>query len=719
MAGVIKSKGAQVFSNKVAPLNTDTGSELIGNALARATSRIADTMYSEAVAEQKELGRTTALNTPIRDENDKLTYVDITKTMSQVARDAARPIIERDYALAIKGDMNKVIREARLEAGEDQERFKELSTTKLKGLMDAVPDDFKSISKTVLEESGSQTQAEHYYDMSIKAAAKQKRIALENLQVNTRDQIDEIIPLIISGDISSAQEMYQNIRDQINGSRTPDGEVVHEGFIAEGFTDQNVRALNMELDKAYFGTLLSKDHTQLMANGDYELAQSLMRSLHTGKIDMSGDGINAAKLAEIGITQDDISAFADPDVRQSIAADMRITASSFADSIRANASAVENRQFLKQWAKGFGATGKKAEEQVQTFYDTVGVTADMWRTPEAMARLNQMANQPAFSDSSTALSLLMSGNVRPAGLQNALISVAQGNSGVDDEVMVSLMNAWARSSLGGDGSGSFGDPMPKGLPKEVQSFWANVNNHIKIYGTANINEATIKYRSTNAQADRMSAIGLNFDSSTPERTLNEHLLEEGIFEGYPPNARRIFSNVVKDYYSQMEVGEADDALKTALASYFTKSKYVRHPYSDVTIDRSEYAPEAIYTGASIEEWRSQVNKKLNTVGSKYTIGMNAFVTPRPDSTNSNIVWTLIDEDSNPIMRNGRPLTISSRQINTTDTMQTIMQTNIEERIAKAQEARRRAKQATVKGKIDKVGDRLTELGKKSEADNNE
>ena len=99
--------------------------------------------------------------------------------------------------------------------------------------------------------------------------------------------------------------------------------------------------------------------------------------------------------------------------------------------------------------------------------------------------------------------------------------------------------------------------------------------------------------------------------------------------------------------------------------------------------------------------------------------MNAFVTPRPDSTNSNIVWTLIDEDSNPIMRTGRPLTISSRQINTTDTMQTIMQTNIEERIAKAQEARRRAKQATTQGKIDKVGDRLTELGKKSEADNNE
>jgi len=304
-------------------------------------------LYAGAVAEQKEFGRTTALNTPIRGADNKLTYVDITKTMSQVARDAARPIIERDYALAIKGDMTRVIQDARMEAGEDQERFKELSTTKLKGLMDAVPDDFKVISKSVLEESGSQTQAEHYYDMSIKAAAKQKRIALENLQFNTRNNIDEIIPLITAGDIASAQEMYQNIRDQINGSKTPDGEVVHEGFIAEGFTDQNVRALNMELDKAYFGTLLSKDHTTLMENGEYPLAESLMRSLLTGKIDMSGNGVNAAKLAEMGITQDSIDDFSDPDVREAISANMRLTASSFADRIRANADAVASASVQK------------------------------------------------------------------------------------------------------------------------------------------------------------------------------------------------------------------------------------------------------------------------------------------------------------------------------------------------------------------------------------
>jgi len=567
--------------------------------------------------------------------------------------------------------------------------------------MDAVPDDFKVISKSVLEESGSQTQAEHYYDMSIKAAAKQKRIALENLQLNTRNNIDEIIPLVIAGDISSAQEMYQNIRDQINGSKTPDGEVVHEGFIAEGFTDQNVRALNMELDKAYFGTLLSKDHTTLMENGEYPLAESLMRSLLTGKIDMSGDGMNAAKLAEMGITQDSIDDFSDPDVREAISANMRLTASSFADRIRANADAVASRNFLKGWASGNAPyTGKKAQEEVQKFYSSVGITPDMWLTSEAISRLNQMASQPSFNDKSTARSLLINGNVRPSGLQNPLISVAQGNTAVNENMMVSLVSAWSLSSLGGDAVGSFADPMPKGLPSEVQAFWANVNNHIKIYGTDNINEATIKYRSTNAQADRMAAIGITFDSPTPERSLNEHLAKEELFKGYPPNARRIFSNVVKDYYSQMSVGEADDALETALASYFTKSEFVRHPYSDVTIDRSEYAPEAIYTGASIDEWRSQVNKRLNTVGTKYTIGMNAFVTPRPDSTNANIIWTLIDDNNEPIMRNGRPLTISSRQINTTSDMQTIMQTNIEERMAQAKEILRKAKRGTVKGKQD-------------------
>ena len=100
MAGVIKSKGNQIFTTGVRQVNTDTGSNLVGQAMQRASNRIADQMYRDAVVEQREFGRQAALTAPIRDENNKLQFVDITEDMSRVAR--TRLILERDYARALR-----------------------------------------------------------------------------------------------------------------------------------------------------------------------------------------------------------------------------------------------------------------------------------------------------------------------------------------------------------------------------------------------------------------------------------------------------------------------------------------------------------------------------------------------------------------------------------------------------------------------------------------
>ena len=116
MAKVIKSKGNEIFTANVPKVNTNTGSDFVTGALQRATNRISDAMYNEAVVEQKELGREAALKAPIRDPQGNLQFVDVTEDMSRVARNAARPILERDYARAFRTDVDRALIDARANA---------------------------------------------------------------------------------------------------------------------------------------------------------------------------------------------------------------------------------------------------------------------------------------------------------------------------------------------------------------------------------------------------------------------------------------------------------------------------------------------------------------------------------------------------------------------------------------------------------------------------
>ena len=66
MAGVIKSKGNEIFTQGVRQVNTDTGSRFVTEALQRATNRITDATYAEAVKTERETGRQAAITTPIK-----------------------------------------------------------------------------------------------------------------------------------------------------------------------------------------------------------------------------------------------------------------------------------------------------------------------------------------------------------------------------------------------------------------------------------------------------------------------------------------------------------------------------------------------------------------------------------------------------------------------------------------------------------------------------
>ena len=256
MAGVIKSKGNQIFTTGVRQVNTDTGSNLVGQAMQRASNRIADQMYRDAVVEQREFGRQAALTAPIRGEDNKLQFVDITQDMSRVARNAARPILERDYARAFKVDVESALINARGESKTSDE-FMTKSQQIISGMRDAVPDEFQFLTDRVINDSATDVQNQHYNAMLLQESREQERIRLENLQIQYMDQVDTVRALVQNNQYGSAGAM----RDAILSD-------MRETGVEDGLTDQFIKNITDLVDQAYYGEIAYREVDRLLSIGD-------------------------------------------------------------------------------------------------------------------------------------------------------------------------------------------------------------------------------------------------------------------------------------------------------------------------------------------------------------------------------------------------------------------------------------------------------------------
>ena len=185
----------------------------------RASNRIADQMYRDAVVEQREFGRQAALTAPIRGEDNKLQFVDITQDMSRVARNAARPILERDYARAFKVDVESALINARGESKTSDE-FMAKSQQIISGMRDLLPDEFQFIL-IVINDSATDVQVS--ITMQCSQNQRQERIRLENLQIQCMDQVDTIRALVQSNQYGSAGAMRDAILSDMRETGVEDG----------------------------------------------------------------------------------------------------------------------------------------------------------------------------------------------------------------------------------------------------------------------------------------------------------------------------------------------------------------------------------------------------------------------------------------------------------------------------------------------------------------
>ena len=116
MVQFLKAKPTSFVNQPVGVVGVDMGGQRAGQVLASTANNLAQQFFKEATDNEKKLGEDAALELPIRDTKGNLQFTSIDKSLSQVAQEAADPVVRRRYTEALGVDLYKRINEIRLDS---------------------------------------------------------------------------------------------------------------------------------------------------------------------------------------------------------------------------------------------------------------------------------------------------------------------------------------------------------------------------------------------------------------------------------------------------------------------------------------------------------------------------------------------------------------------------------------------------------------------------
>lgn len=696
--GVIKSKGPRTLTQSGGIVPVDTGGEYVANALQRAGQQISQATYEQAVYDQRELGRSTAINMKMRDADGNIEYQDITATMSQVARDAARPVIEDNYKRAIALDIKKSLVELRrknaLENNDDPNKFRDLAKSELNGYLNAIPEEFQGLGRSVIDDVAASAVEEHYYSLTLKKATDEQAVALSNFVQGFNDSANEIAALVTAGKTGAARELYNKSLEQLPRIMTD----------FQGGSTKTITSMKSLLQTALFEGTFNEQANAIIEDGRYQLLDPLAEALMAGRTLDSEITVNGQKtklsdaLSVYGINDDLIAEIDNVDVRQKIAGVIRTRANQYTGMLRAAADQVAMMDEFNRHisGNGSGGTNSKAQDHLQTWATSVGIGLDKWTSNDAAAL--------AVDPNTMMHRLLVNGSTLPTGLLRQLNVVENGGAlPKDQNELRNLLSIFATASFGMTEAG----PVfrNKGMSDSTFAFWTNLHNHVLSYGMDSAQEFALAFSANNSTGEDLENIARTRLGNVNKPAINQikdrivALAEDngGFASDFAPSMWRRMETVMKRAYATLPPSQADEYVMTAYETMYHKSDMMRLPsiMGGGKMGRSEFAPEKIYSGEQLATFKQLANKKLDTAMSGLELGKTAFLYPAPQSTNAAVTWQVLNSVGDPVMnpKTGQPMYITSREINRNETMAARFAQSIQERIEAAKRIRANIKAA--------------------------
>ena len=113
MVEFLKAKGTSFVNKPVGVNNVNTGAVEAGQTLARVDQQLASQFFADEEQEQIKLGKEIGLTLPVRDDDGNLAFQTTPTSLSDVAKNAAEPIIQKRYEDALNVDIFGKLNEIR------------------------------------------------------------------------------------------------------------------------------------------------------------------------------------------------------------------------------------------------------------------------------------------------------------------------------------------------------------------------------------------------------------------------------------------------------------------------------------------------------------------------------------------------------------------------------------------------------------------------------
>ena len=676
MAGVIKSKGNQVFTAQVRSVNTDTGSGYVTEALQRANARISDSLYRQAVSQQRRAGQEFARNqiiTSIKDPDGTPRFVDAFDDLSQVAQDTARPLIERKYASAFGRDVENMLIDVRAKAKNSTD-FETLATVELQGLLDAVPPDFEFAAKDSLENSGALSLLQHKQSMVLAEKRAEKQAFFEMEQERFNDSSLTIANLVGNGDLDAAVALRLGLNDELDAG-------IRTGL----YTDQFVARARNEMDRNYYGTLLMQLSDEFLVAGDVESVRKIITALEMNQSYAIPD-------EDSPLRKDDVNQIRDPDMKRAIAADIRRKINNFSGYLSDLADQKFTQDLVTNLTNGNNVfDGQRYKNAFGKFWQTIGISQDRngWLSDQAVALVQDQSGIPYKA--------IVNGNIMPAALEDLLDGIASGN--VANLSEKELQNALTIYQTVTQGVGMSGDlKRDKGLSVEARAFFDNLDIWTNTFGLDSILRGGGIYAGA-AGSDRTQAIEdgvtTKLDGRNARQAITNHLREEDILDGLPAGAVERLMVIAKPAYAFLSVKDADRVLKNSIDAIYFETDLIRRSGRigvEAKVERAEFAPERFYNDAmSFGTFTTFTTDKIrNSTGKTGILGEDFFLEPSTQSTNRRIRWFVLDAEGNYLpdpSNGGKPLMIDTQNVNRTARMQSAFDDALERKLEEARDLR--------------------------------
>ena len=213
MAEFLKAKTSTFVNKPMGVIDTRTGGADVGNALAKLGNQISTMAFQDAVIDQKKAGADYVGSLQTRDSDGNLKFEPLPQSLSQVAKEAASPLLRKRYANDLQLDASKKLNDLHLKYKDDPEAFESQSNLYISETIKTLKDNGYGEYTGEYASNATGLMVQHSNKLKMDVYKKQEEVANEKERIIVDDYINESYELRKSGKAQDADAIDKVNKD--------------------------------------------------------------------------------------------------------------------------------------------------------------------------------------------------------------------------------------------------------------------------------------------------------------------------------------------------------------------------------------------------------------------------------------------------------------------------------------------------------------------------